>query len=677
MIHKPPPSLDERLSLIDNSRPLVTRSGIQPSQTVRKIFSHFSSALGFSSEDRAREEENHSIYTGLKYGQMPKALLAKLAEEGRMQDLSQFNYVMKKVNDMVGTLTSNWYDIDFLSVDEVGSDTVTAFKSLFYSDKDLCDWDSDIMTFLRNGAIYGADLMMYVDYSYDNSFGNIGIRALEPGTVIRDPNWTTNNSKDCRYAFTVSYMTAEEMKMKYRTKSERIDLMIKLKELEDGIQGDLYTGRSIPRSSLNDEYNKEYRVIEYHNMRTEKRKLTVGMSNGMLVDVPENATEEWYAYNGVDRNNTISSYDSVEVYYITAICPELDMESPLEDRKAMLQLGRLPIIHWSYNRHNGKDIGIVDLLRDPQRYYNAMLSLSKEIVSYSKRARIIDPAAFGDDTVDLAELEKKIARPGATLFGASNFSRDFPNAIMESGASTYTGNELALADTARNASESLTPINSAMAGQGAGERSAEHFNAKREQGEINSTTLNASVKQFNNELAECYFYAAQSLYGGMYRVFKTKNGDSIEINVPMADGTVANSILDVSRAKVIVSESPEGVSKRANDRTAAFQALQYMGDGSPIGRSYLMEIIFNSMDNIPEAKRAEINKGMALDREVLRTSQMAQVAQANAVVQQSMAPAPQPMPQEQEQGQPMPQQEVPQEVQANVEEQRIDETITE
>lgn len=687
MIHRPPPDAKERVDLIKQDRPLIEKrkNGLSPHETVRRIYSDFASALSLTQKDRDSEEENHRMYTGLNFGQYPKELKSALEASGSAKDMSQFNFVMKKVNDAVGNLTNNWYDIDFLSVDGVGSDTVQVFKDLYYMEKDLCDWECEINDFLVNGMIKSADLMMYIDYRYDNAFGNIAVKSMPPGSVIRDVNWTSKNSGDCRSAYTVSYMTAKEIKEKYRSKSERIDMLIKLSILSDETTRDLYGTDSLPRFRVEEEYNKEYRVIEKHYMVTEKRDKKYGFSGEYMVEVPSDAGEEWFIYNNVDKDNLITSSEMAEVYYVTAIAPELDSESPLEDRRGMLQLGRLPLIHWSYNRHNGKDIGIVDLLRDPQRFYNQMLSLSKEIIAYSKRVRLIDPAMFDDDIGNLDELEKKINTPGATVFGKANFSLEYPNGIQEATPSTYTGNELQLAQTALSASEMMTPINSAMAGQGKGDRSAEQFNAKREQGEINSTMLNDSVKQFNNELAECYFYAAQSLHGGMYRSFPSSKGN-IEINVPLPDGRVVNNILDVPRTKVIVTESPEGVTKRTNDRVAAYQALQYMGGSSPTAGTYLLEIIFDSMDNLSKARKEEIKQGIALDREVIRASQSAQVAQAQAMVQQSQAPAPvapeQGQPQQQGQGQPPVQSEQPvQEGQPTEpvapEEAQVEETITE
>ena len=139
MFHRPPPDVTERVKLMDSDRPLLEKNGtgLSRQQRVRTIYSEFTNRLGATESDRKAEEENHAIYTGLGFGQWPKAVLAELEKQGRTKDLSQFNFVMKKVNDAVGHLTKNWFDIDYISVDGEGSDTLQLLKELYFMDNDL------------------------------------------------------------------------------------------------------------------------------------------------------------------------------------------------------------------------------------------------------------------------------------------------------------------------------------------------------------------------------------------------------------------------------------------------------------------------------------------------------------------------------------------------------------
>jgi hypothetical protein len=641
MIHRPPPEVDERIKLATDERPLLEREnkgeGYTRADSVRYLYSEFRQRESITQELRYQEDENHGIYTGVGFGQWPQQVLAELAKNGRSRkDLSQFNFTFKKVNDIVGYLVRNWYDIDYVSIDGEADEALQYMRDLYFSDKDLCDWETEINDMLTNGCIRSGELLMTVDYRHDGKFGNIGVKSLPPGSVLRDVNWTTQNSGDCRSAFTVTYMTPKEIKERYKTKSDRIDTLIKIRAMQE-TDRNVYQGYSIPHFNLDEEYNKVYRVLEYHHMETETRKKRIGITAfGQFVDVPEEANDEWFEYNYVNPETVLEDEERVEVYYITTICPDLDPEEPFEDRKGLLQMGRLPLIHWSYGRQNGVDIGIVDLIKDPQRYYNQMMSLSHEIIAFARRVRVVDPGAFGNDTMNLDELKEKLNTPGETVFSEHGASLEYPNAIQEASPSTYTGNELNLAETARNTAEGLTPYNASMGGDASsGVRSAKHFDGQREQGEVNLSLLTSSVKRLNSELAECYYYASQSLYGGLYRKFYVEGKGSVEVNKPEADGSVSNDISRLPRSRVVITESPSGITRRLNNRTTAFETMQYMGNADPLVNNMMSEIIFKSFDHLTPEQDAEIEAQFAEQRELIRSNQRAQAAQAELMTEQS------------------------------------------
>ncbi len=635
MMHRPPPDVDERTELATEERPMVEKRQ-RGDDRVRRMSAEFENRLSVTQARREEENENHGIYNGLGFGQWPKSVLEALAKDGKTKkDLSQFNFAFKKTNDIVGYLIRNWYDIDYSSIDGEDSETLHYMRDLYFSDKDLCDWETELGDFLTNGCIRSADLMVGVDYRHDTKFGNIGVKSLPPGSVVRDVNWTSKNSGDCRNAYIVSYMTPNEIKDTYNTKSKRIDMLMNIKAMET--ERELFQGNNVPRFDLDTEYNKNYRVLEYHHMETEKRKKMIGITKyGQFVDVPLDADQAWYEFNEVNKDTTIEDEDLVEVYYITTICPDLDIDEPLEDRKGLLQMGRLPIIHWSYGRQNGTDLGVIDLIKDPQRYHNQMMSLSHEIIAFSRRVRVIDPGAFGNDAADLDALEEKLNTPGATVFSEHHASNEFPNAIQEASPSTYTGNELNLAEMAKNSADGLTPYNASMAGQAtSGVRSAEHFDGQREQGEVNLSLLNGSIKQFNKELGECYFYGSQSLYGGLYRKFYVDGKGAVEINKPELDGSVSNDISLLPRARVTIIESPNGVNRRLNKRSVAFQAMNAFGNTDPLLNNMFGEIILKSMDELSKEDEALIEERFEEQRQLLRKSSIAQTAQAELMVEQS------------------------------------------
>lgn len=607
------PTVDARMEYaLEEETKGYNREGLSEAEWLNKIYSEFEDRLSITQTERESEEENHRIYTGSDFGQWPQEILDSCSEK----DLSQFNFTLKKVNSVVGNLVRNWWDIDYVSTDGTAGDDLSLVRDLYFTDKELCDWDLEFSEFLKNGSIRAGDMMMYVDYRHDANFGNIALKSMTPGTVLWDVNWTSAHSGDCKNAYTVSYMTPREMQQKFPLKSDRIDALVRSQSMESDSFELPYNGvrDSIPRRDLTREYNKKKRVIQYHHMETEMKPHKLGWSlSGGFVDVPLDAEDSWFEVNEVDKDSVIESTEKTQIYYVTTFAPDLDISQALEHKPGQLQIGRLPFFHWSYNRHNGKDIGLVDLIKDPQRYYNEMMSLTHEIIQNTRRTIMVDPEPFGD-VANLDELRTKFKKGNEVVFTEPGASREYPNAIQAAETSTPMGQEINFAQQVYADTEKITPAIAALEGIGGGERSALQFDLKREQGEVNMTLIHNSVKLFLNEIAEAYLLAAQGLYGGMYRVFKSPLGTT-EINVPQNDGRILNDITAIPRAKVIVTESPAAISRRVSDRMLAMQILQSLGD-DPVTRSFAVDTIFRSFESIPESQKEAISQSLALSREV-------------------------------------------------------------
>ena len=662
-IRNAPPSVDERVAIASGeAKSPNPHKGIKPSETVRMLYSEWQNRLSATQKDRDVEEENHRMYSGTDFGQWPKEVLEELKKSKQKRDITQMNFIQKKVNSNVGDLVKNGYDVDFISTDGAMADTLTVFKDLYYFDKDICDWETELAVHYTNGTIKGSWLQMYPDYRHDANLGNIGIKALIPGSVLPDVNWVSNNSGDCRSLFTNTYLTLEQIKQTYPGKSERIEQLLLAKEMGQDTTESITKGKAIPRFNLNDQYNNTYRVIQYHHMRTEfKEKKTALANNNQILDVPNDADEMWFQANNVNPENILSDKVKTDTYYVTTFIPDIDMSKPLEDKQGLLQIGRLPFYHWSYNRHNGEDIGMVDQLKDSQRYINKMYGMAAEIIANSKHTRIIDPAMFDNDAGTLAQVQEEFSKPGSTIIGKENFSLETPNGIVESKSSNYAGNELDFANNVLTMTDRLTPQSVSMEGIG-NERSGTHFNSKLEQGEVSKTLMRDSARRFHNELAEGYFYAAQALYGGLYRKFS--NGTTtIEINKPTPDGRVIYDITDVPRSKATVTDNPKGLNRRINDRMFGMEYLNTAAAANdPISVSYALEMIFDSFDNVGIVKRKQMLEDQERRRELLRTTDMAQLSQNEVNIiqmqmqkQQLVNPQPPvPQPGAEGQGQPQP-----------------------
>lgn len=574
------------------------------------VHSEYDTRLGLTELDRRSEEENHGIYTGLNFGQWPEAVRSETKK-----DLSQFNFVAKAINSVTGHFLRNWWDVDYESVGGENSDDITIIKELFYFDKDIGDWMEEFRKFIKNGVIRSGDLMMTVDYSHNPDFGNIAIKTMMPGTVLWDTNWTDDNSKTAKNCFASTYRTPKELIRMFPEKKERIDTMVRLKAFEESDEAVNSVGGSIPRFDLREQYNNTYLVIDYYYMSPKETKRKFGLSNGKdWVDVPSEAGEAWYEVNKVDADTVIEQTVVEDICYVTTIVPELDLSEAMQDKPTLLQLGRLPFFRWSYNSHLGKNVGLMDWLKDPQRYTNEMFSLIHTMIQNTRRTKIIDPEAFGDHE-NLDELKEKILRGDEAVFTEPGASKEFPNIIQEGSPSSPLGQEMNFAQMVMNSTDKITTTNAAMSGEGGSERSALHFDLKREQGEIGMTMQQEGLRAVLKEIAEAYFHASKSLYGGMYRSFESPHAN-IEINVEMDDGRVINDITNIPRGKVIVTDSPAALSRKTNDRVMATQILSTLGDSDVAARTVALKAIFKSLETFNEAEKEEIANSLDLSRDV-------------------------------------------------------------
>jgi hypothetical protein len=649
-----PPDVTEAMknATQDNIRRGSNLGDMTLQQKTSWIRSEYDQRESITLPNRRAEVENHEMFTGLFKGQWPKTIIEELESSGRIKDLTQFNIVARKVDGLVGYILQNWYDAEFLSVTGEKSDILSVVKDLYYSDKEICDWDRQLTTFLRNGAIKTGWLMMEPNYTADPQFGNIGLRALPPGMIMPDPNWVTDHSGDMRNCFTLSYLTPTEIKNKYRTKSDHIDTLIKQNLMNTLSDQDLSID-AIPRYQLEDEYNKHYRVIEYHHMVAEERETKMGLSSyGQSIRIPEGVDEEWYQLNDVDPATIMTSKEQVDVYYITTIVPEIDSVEPVEDRPGFYQLGRLPLFHWSFMRHNGSDVGMVDFLRDPQQYFNQMLSLTHEMIAHSRRAKVVDWGMFDESAMNADELKQKFLDPNEIIFTKPDATNEFPNGIQEAGASQATYNEQGFATTILGMTDKILPMNSAMEGLSEGQRqSGDKFESEVGQGEVVMTMIRRSVAHLLNEVSTAYFYAFKGQYGGMYREFYTDKG-KIELNKVMPDGRIWNDVSTLPRARVVVTESPTSETRRVTNRHIGFRALEKLGGNLPLIDLEWNSIIYNSMDDLTVAQKEKFEQAVEAQRIMLQSSTVAQTAnnefatvQAQAQTQQLMQPPPQAPPQ--------------------------------
>jgi len=608
------------------------------------IEEEFDAALNVSKEDRDRESESWKLFSGLENGQWSDEALSTLKEEKR--NPFQANFIRNKVTGYAGSLVKNLFDLDFETTDDDQIEGIQFLKSMMYSDKELLDWNNHYMQAVVAGCVHESALEIYISTKY-SPLGNLGLRYIQPGHIIFDPFWISNDTTDLRRAWKVGYFTADQIKKKWKHKTAEIDEAIKSKlySSTDFDNGDIFKD-GFAHKELNERYGDTYRVIEYHHIEEEERKVRFAVADGTILPEKEEDVEEYAAINGIDLSyGTMENKIQMKVYYVSTICPELSVTLMLEDRPGSLQIGRLPFFPWSVARINGKNSGLPALLKSVQQTYNKRESMIDHMIATSANGgMLIDPDIVDNDEARMERLQRNWNTPSYKDWAAPNsissgrqYFAELPNAKVDFGI---------INDMERISSLSDRIGYQTATNDGRAEYSAESgilFARKQLQTEISQTTILRSLEFLWNEIGEAYFFSAKRLYGNIYREFVIPStGERIEVNKPINTPNgqiIKNDLSKLSRVKIIVTQSPEGVSQKAVDRAINIEFLRVLGNDNPLARATAIHNVMGTLSHSLSEKK-EFQEAAAIEKELVLNRALTELMQLKAAqiqIQQSMS----------------------------------------
>jgi len=633
------------------------------------IEDEFERTVDFHRNDRIREDRNHRYYTALDRAQWSPEILKKVSTGELNIDLSQYNFLMKKVTGFVGTLMKNPQDVEFVSQSPDFVDGSLLCKHLMNKDRELNNWENQLRETIKNGIIYNGFIRFNVTTKH-HELGNIEIKNVKPGTLLTSPEWDSDDIKDCSHYVSVSYMDAYTAKKMFPHKSGRIDDAVR-RIYDNTTTYEQRDGRAFSEYDLNPIYEQKYRFIEYHHMIDEEIVQMIGLTpDGTYVDVPEppknlktsdqlkSWMKAWYEINHVDPKTVFSRKHVVSRYYITTTCSMLDSEFPFDDNLAVIQCGRLPISQFSYERHGGRYIGLIDVLADPQTTFNKNMSLVMEMIARaSKDGQLYEPNAFGNDPAKMDEYEKKSSRPGFRMAAEPGYiesgGRVFADIPNNSGSTQQQviQNSNQMFDMINQ----LTPQNLAM--EGLNESSKETgrlFMEKRNQGEVTMETVVGNLAKLNKDIGEIWLSIAMSLYGDVYRRFTDSTGKEFEINrmeyTPEGMSYIINDISMIPRQEIVIASSPSGMTQRISDRISSLELIRILPQEMKLTSMKLTERIIKGLDNYSRKDLDGFMETMEIEKALIQSQMETQIAnneatkaQAMQVIQQSQQP---PAPQE-------------------------------
>ena len=306
----------------------------------------------------------------------------------------------------------------------------------------------------------------------------------------------------------------------------------------------------------------------------------------------------------------------------------------LEKKRTEVQIGRLPFFPWSASRINGVPRGIVDLIKDVQRTINYRENLVTYILQTEAHgATLLDPQLFGVDREKMNDYIQNKNNPSKTFETAAGaLARGLaPVPVQKAQFPSDVVNQLTrMWDIADRISKA--PAVSDARTEGSGE-SGYLFAQKTRLAEQQQYILFFGLKRHINEKAEAYLVQAKQQYsiGTIPREFTFNNGkESVMLNeeFSMENGQtgIKNDISQLPRHKVLVTESPSGLTNRLTARALSQELLKVLPPENIGTRQVFTNIIVKSVDNLDEKDKDRVDEFGKLEEEQARETLLANTA---------------------------------------------------
>lgn len=609
--------------------------------------SHFKQIEDAQRRERQREFENLRIYAGVDNSQWPVELQRYMFNEDRgtpferFTHIGQFNFCKMKLNGIAGSIARNPFDASYVADDAEQGHLTQALQQAWMSDRELMDWDSELLAAFIQGLIYQSLIGMYVKTDHPASpMGNIALEAYPPGSFFLDNEWRSNTSKTLENVWTLTYMNAEQIKARFEPQKGIIEQELWLLD-KFGPQyemKDLDWNKDLPYR-----HGDTFLVVEHNYLKKEKitRKFdpVTGITFWEWMD--DDAQRELAMANNVDLSNIqeIKLWDNIE--YVRAFAPGLSPMYLLQNEKSDIQIGRLKKFPWCPERANGKPLPMLDQLRDAQVEINkrqATITLAAETSVTS--GIYADEAMFGSDRQKMTDFEQNRGNPRYVAWLKSGMSRMFPNGIGELVKQQVPGDLFGIVNEMIDLMDRLVP--QPAASEGRTERSGESgilFAQKVEVAKTMQTTMIQSVRWLMNDIGEAYFFMAKQLYGQGRRTFTNGKGTkSITINETVinpytGEEEIINDFSTLPRHRVVISESAAGVNNRLVQRELN-ATLQQQYQALPAVSLTFAAALIKSLDMDEIEKQAAL-EAVELEKRRIVSQTEAAISNANVAKQQA------------------------------------------
>lgn len=592
-----------------------------------------------------RLADNRNMFSGLDGGQYIGDSYNKLLAMGVPP--VQINYVMKEVRQKIGQLKENPFSISFSCRSSDYSSQMNLVQNLYDYNYSRGNWEKELFEISKDGMILAGYGKFFLDFKDDKEVGDFGFKRISPRLCYPDPDWISNDFKDCRKFIEEKWLDPYEISNMYKVKNQELELA---KQLYDG------RGNFMNQSGLYEELDKgisqdvdyqsgKFRVYELHYMETVKKREVIEKETNRTLPI-EAFTEEELANIEQEGEKYYINEETFEANKVFTFCPFFDDLILLDDFYP-LQCGSLPYTFFSYTVLDGRVQGLVDVLSSIQMNINKRESaITHTLSTQSNNNYTFESDAFPNNSEKRRFLQN-LSRGGQGFEVTSGANNENKIKLMQKG--TMPNDLMNAVDRTVGQMKDISNSTNAVQGKGEGRESAILFRNKVEQALTPDAETIIIWEAMHKSIAQAFYSNLGTIYGGAYRKLTMPDGDHLEVNKysENEDGQVyvANDISKIPRYTFTINKSKLGTAKRQEDIAMNMELKK--GSSNPVMQSwYEMNVIDNlDVDDTYKKQSKEFIMTFIKFQLAQMESQTAQLTlaklQAEQQINQLLNPAPQ------------------------------------
>jgi len=540
---------------------------------------------------------------------------------------------------MAGALITDMPDPDWVPVEGQKTTGTEAIKDTFYTDKETTNWRANMIQLVKAGLVHDGWIEMVEDTKH-HPLGNIGLRYMNSGSFVPDSYWKSNDDRDLKKGWKSRYFNPMQLAYKYEKSSDKIKAAIDALKLGGSEELSSMEGSSQERRDFEGKVGNEYEVIEEMWLETIKTERLYGRKVGELVTIefpltvkgPGKEFEQFVEVNQIELD-TIEPRDYEDIIcHKTAVCPSLDPTIILYDKKTRIQVRGLPVYHFTINRHEGRNMGLVETIKDVQTMFNESMSLGKEILSKLNGGMKIWNSELTKDPKIQKRIQNNHNRPGHQEWLPLDQIKtpqyqveapQYPSHLMSQNELLY-----------KSLLPFISEVSDAWSAESHSGQSGILYEREIQMNKIGTLIYDEGIKQLINNIGEGYLYQWPITYGdGEREINKKGNNGKVVLNEKLPDGGIKNSVKHVPRMRVIVTEKVSTPTKNSATRQMITEFRQTINpEVSPITYQNSNKMFFQTLDNMPEEEKEKYIAGIDLELAAAKTQVVAQIAQNKTAI---------------------------------------------